>query len=256
MHVGFCWKNLWQIPEATNLASGNGVSGWHSFLLSFLDLMVPHKDAVRQWWCVVFDVFWATFTSGWGSVSPKKPQWPCSICGCAQECISQPSWESWEKINWRLRIGLGSTSSTQHTAAMQPQFDIKLLEQLFLRCFLLWAVSRWDIQTAPVASSGTFLAGPWAEPLFSCGWAGKQTSASNGVGSALSASGPAVSSVKPNPFPFGDEFSLVLLEMWISLAFCFLGGVFWFASRILMSTSTFLIAKKWQVPCNQQPDRL
>lgn len=160
-------------------------------------------DSGSLWW---FDVFWATFTPGWGflvcCVSPKKPQWLCSICGCALECISQPSWESWEKINWRLWVWLASTSSTQHT--VQPQFDIKLLEQLFLWCFLLWALSRWDWdRTAPVAPSGTFLTDPWAEPLFSCGWPGKQTRASNGVGSALSASGAAASSVKPSPFPFG-----------------------------------------------------
>lgn len=57
--------------------------------------MVPHKDAIRQWWCVVFDAFWATFTSGWGFLSvtslQKSPSSRAASVGCALECISQPS---------------------------------------------------------------------------------------------------------------------------------------------------------------------
>lgn len=80
--------------------------------------MVPHKDAVRQWYFVLFWCLLGHFHLWMGSLvchmSPKKPQWLCSICGCALGCISQPSWESWEKINWGLNLAGQHLLHTAH----------------------------------------------------------------------------------------------------------------------------------------------
>lgn len=117
----------------------------------------------------VFDVFWATFTSGWGFLSVLCLQkshsfyvqhlWVCSGVHQPAQLRKNHSWGE----NKLERLNLAG-QHLLHTA-MQPQFDIELLQQLFLWCFLLGALSRWDQdKTAPVASSGTFLAGPGQGP--------------------------------------------------------------------------------------------
>lgn len=57
--------------------------------------MVPHKDAVRQWWCVVVDAFWATLTSGWGFLSvvhlPRSPSSRAESVGVLWSASASPA---------------------------------------------------------------------------------------------------------------------------------------------------------------------